>query len=66
MMSVDVLPPSVVEEGAASSGREVGRAENLMALVTPGPPPPALRGDVLRSLGYPPVGVALMNTPPGT
>ncbi|MGB9734581.1 MAG: hypothetical protein ACP5KM_03520 [Conexivisphaera sp.] len=65
MISVDVLPPSVVEEEAASSGREVGRAENLMALIDTGASVTGVEGDVLRSLGYPPVGVALMNTPSG-
>ena len=65
IISADVLPPSIVERSSADAGRKVGRAENVTALIDTGASMSGVEGELLRSLGYPSVGVMPIRTPSG-
>jgi len=64
-ITVDILPPLVVEKWAKSSGREVKQAHNLVALIDTGASVTGVDENVLSQLGYPPIGVASLATPSG-
>ena len=65
-ISVDVLPPAVVESWARATGAEVRQAYNLAALIDTGASVTGIDEGVLGQLGYPPVNVASLSTPSGT
>jgi len=65
-ISVDILPPLVVEKWAKTSKSEVGRAVNLKALIDTGASVTGIDEGVLDQLGYPPIGVSSLATPSGT
>jgi len=65
-ISVDILPPLVVEKWAKSSKREVKQAHNLGALIDTGASVTGVDETVLNQLGYPPIGVSSLAIPSGT
>ena len=65
-ISVDILPPLVVEKWAKSSKKEVKQAHNLGALIDTGASVTGVDEAVLNQLGYPPIGVSSLATPSGT
>lgn len=65
-ISVDILPPLVVEKWASTTGRKVGQAHNLGALIDTGASVTGVDESVLKQLGYPPIGVSSLSTPSGT
>ncbi len=65
-ISVDILPPIVVEKWAKSIKREVKQAHNLEALIDTGASVSGVDEAVLNQLGYPPIGVSSLTTPSGT
>ncbi|MGC8578155.1 MAG: hypothetical protein ACP5M7_09235 [Thermoproteota archaeon] len=64
-ISVDVLPPLVVEKWAQSTSRLVESATNLQALIDTGASVTGIGENTLNKLGYPPVGVANLASPSG-
>ena len=65
-ISVDVLPPLVVEKWAKGAGVELKQALNLEALIDTGASVTGIDESVLNQLGYPPIGVSSLSTPSGT
>jgi len=65
-ITVDILPPLVVEKWAKTSGKEVKQAYNLIALIDTGASVTGVDEIVLRQLGYPPIGLSSLVTPSGT
>ncbi|MCD6469494.1 hypothetical protein J7L29_01690 [Candidatus Bathyarchaeota archaeon] len=65
-ISVDILPPYVVEKWARSSKKEVKSAIKLEALIDTGASVTGVDEAVLNQLGYPPIGVSYLATPSGT
>jgi len=65
-ITVDILPPLVVEKWAKTSEKEVEQAPNLGALIDTGASVTGVDETVLRQLGYPPIGVSSLTTPSGT
>ena len=65
-ISVDILPPLVVEKWAMISKKEVKHVLNLKALIDTGASVTGVDERVLNALGYPPIGVSSLATPSGT
>jgi len=65
-ITVDILPPLVVEKWAKSSRNEVKQAYNQGALIDTGASVTGIDEMVLKQLGYPPIGVSNLATPSGT
>ena len=65
-ISVDIMPPLVVEKWAKSTGKEVKQAFNLGALIDTGASVTGIDESVLNQLGYPLIGVSSLSTPSGT
>lgn len=65
-ISVDILPPFVLEKWAKNIGKEVRQAPNLDALIDTGASVTGIDEGVLVQLGYPPIGVSNLSTPSGS
>jgi len=64
-ITVDILPPLVVEKWAKSSGNQPRQAYNVVALIDTGASVTGVDENVLSQLEYPPIGVASLATPSG-
>jgi len=64
-ITVDILPPLVVEKWAKGSGSQLKQAYNVVALIDTGASVTGVDENVLSQLGYPPIGVASLATPSG-
>ncbi|MEM1586218.1 MAG: hypothetical protein QXX99_02920 [Candidatus Bathyarchaeia archaeon] len=64
-ISVDVLPPSIVDTWAKSHNVSIKSATLQHALLDTGASITGVDGNLLRTLQYPPIGIASLSTPSG-
>jgi hypothetical protein len=65
-ISIDILPPSVVQKWASSNNVSINSALCQMALLDTGASVTGVDENLLAQLQYPPIGIANLSTPSGT
>jgi len=65
-ISIDILPPSIVEKWAQIRKVSVKKTSKVTALLDSGASVTGIDDQVLTELQYPPIGIAGLSTPSGT